>query len=127
MSSPLPSLVILATYILFVKIGPLYMKGRPAYNLNKIILFYNFLQICCCGHIIKSAAVLTFRSNPRLFCEPVNYSNDPIAIQIAETCWQFYLLKIVDLLDTVSSTTFSISFNFNTTRSTNKRREFALY
>lgn len=42
MGSPFPLLGITFLYLLFVlRLGPLYMKHRKPYNLNKIMIFYN--------------------------------------------------------------------------------------
>ena len=44
--SPLIPIVIVALYFQFVqKWGPNMMKNRPAFNLNKVLVFYNVFQI----------------------------------------------------------------------------------
>nr|CAD7410953.1 unnamed protein product [Timema cristinae] len=46
MSSPMPLLIILISYLYFVnKAGPRYMKDRKPYDLRNLMLAYNALQI----------------------------------------------------------------------------------
>ena len=52
MSSPLPTVFLCLTYLGVVKVvGPLYMKGRPAYSLKYPMLAYNLFQVLFNGWI----------------------------------------------------------------------------
>lgn len=52
MAKPYQGLALLGVYLLFVlKLGPEWMKNRPAFNLEKILLVYNAIQIYLCAKI----------------------------------------------------------------------------
>ena len=34
-------------------------------------------------------------------CQPVDYSNDPIALRTARGCWWYYISKFMELTDTI--------------------------
>ena len=35
-------------------------------------------------------------------CQPVDYSNNPLALRMANTCWWYYFSKFTEFFDTVS-------------------------
>ena len=43
--SPLPAMSIVIAYALFCKYGPQYMESRKPFELKKVMLVYNFLQV----------------------------------------------------------------------------------
>ncbi|XP_069697691.1 very long chain fatty acid elongase 7-like isoform X2 [Periplaneta americana] len=95
-------ITIILLYLYVVKVvGPRFMKERPAYNLDKIIALYNIVQIWACFDLFIRAYTLGWGLSLRLFCEPVDYSNSPQALLISRGIWKYYLLKVVDILDTV--------------------------
>lgn len=47
------------------------------------------------------AIYYAYANNYSLTCEPIDYSNDPTAVQIAQGVHTYYLLKISDLVDTI--------------------------
>ena len=60
MSSPLPTLLLCLSYLLVVKVvGPLYMKGRPAYSLKYPMLAYNLFQVIFNGWIFLGQSELS--------------------------------------------------------------------
>ncbi|PSN54037.1 Elongation of very long chain fatty acids protein [Blattella germanica] len=91
-----------AIYVYFVKYwGPRFMKNREPFKLDHIIAIYNFIQMVWCFELFYDGYTLEWGTKYRLFGEPVNYTNDPEALRIASGIWQYYILKIIDLLDTV--------------------------
>lgn len=53
MSNPFTMLGILAVYLYFIlKWGPQYMKNRKPFNLNRIIIAYNIIQIVACARLV---------------------------------------------------------------------------
>lgn len=53
MSNPFPMFAILATYLLFVlKWGPAFMKNRKPYDLTRIMIVYNIIQIIACARLV---------------------------------------------------------------------------
>ncbi|KAL5007555.1 hypothetical protein ScPMuIL_016361 [Solemya velum] len=102
MSSPLPTLITVGSYLLIVYWGQHWMKSRPAMELKSIIIAYNFCLVLLSTYIFWeffiSAWVCTGFS---LTCESVNYSDDPLPRRLAGACWWFFFSKLVELLDTV--------------------------
>lgn len=53
MANPFPMFGILAVYLYFIlKWGPAFMKNRKPFNLNKIIIAYNIIQIVACARLV---------------------------------------------------------------------------
>lgn len=53
MSNPFPVFGILACYLYFIlKWGPEFMRNRKPFNLNKIIIIYNMIQIVACARLV---------------------------------------------------------------------------
>ena len=53
MSSPFPTLAIVASYIYFVKsLGPKLMKDVPAFDLKSVIIIYNIFQVLFSTYIV---------------------------------------------------------------------------
>ncbi|XP_033609633.1 elongation of very long chain fatty acids protein 7-like [Cryptotermes secundus] len=48
-----------------------------------------------------SAHALGWGTKYHVFCQPIDYSNTETATQMARTVWLYFILKVVDLLDTV--------------------------
>lgn len=58
MSNPFYIFAILAGYLLFVlKWGPQFMKDRKPYDLNRIMIIYNIIQIIACARLVFQASV----------------------------------------------------------------------
>lgn len=95
-------LTIVAVYVYFVFfLGPALMKKRKPYNLRKVMLVYNILQILLNAFVAYEALRLAWIWKYKFVCEPVSYGNTPEEIQVASRVWLYYLIKILDLLDTV--------------------------
>ncbi|XP_060803753.1 elongation of very long chain fatty acids protein 7-like [Amyelois transitella] len=59
MKSPMPMLIIWASYIIFVfKAGPEYMKNRPAFRLHTLLALYNLFQISSAIYLYLSAKLI---------------------------------------------------------------------
>ncbi|KAJ9580681.1 hypothetical protein L9F63_024148 [Diploptera punctata] len=101
MGSPWPIVFLAAFYVYFVtRLGPRLMKNREPFNIDGIIKIYDLFQIAANFYIItevykgKSGQLLiTF------FCEPIDYTEK--GIKEASMVWFYFMLKVVDLLDTV--------------------------
>ncbi|XP_058806782.1 elongation of very long chain fatty acids protein 7 [Phymastichus coffea] len=105
MGSPLPVFVIIAVYLTFVlKIGPRIMEKRPAYELKRVIIFYNAFQVFFSIWL----TIITFNIDVMdlLFADNCNTENAiPINKKIQSTLslggWWYFFSKITELLDTV--------------------------
>ncbi|XP_069697700.1 very long chain fatty acid elongase 7-like isoform X2 [Periplaneta americana] len=89
-------------YLFVVKVaGPRFMKDRPAYNIDGIIAVYNIAQVTICSYLFITGVTFGWGTKLRFYCEPVDTSSKPLAIEMARWSWMVYMTKILDLLDTV--------------------------
>nr|QXU64628.1 fatty acid elongase 17 [Blattella germanica] len=102
MSSPWPSILISIVYIYLVwGLGPHLMKDRKPFKLDGVISTYNFVQMVLSAYLVERSFSLGWGRKYRMFCEPVDYSNDPEAINAVYGSWLYYIIKIMELLDTI--------------------------
>ncbi|XP_075224416.1 very long chain fatty acid elongase AAEL008004-like [Lycorma delicatula] len=103
MDSPFPTLWLLIFYQYFVRsLGPRLMKDREPFKLDKVMIIYNLVQVLVnMWFVEESFRHIWLKGRYSVICEEVDYSDDPIAILVANFSWCFYLTKILDLLDTV--------------------------
>lgn len=103
MQNPFKMLFILAFYLFFVfKLGPYLMTNRKPFGLEMILRIYNVLQVLLCGWLVFEGFRLGyFFGSYNILCEPVDYSNSKLGMQAAWRAYIYFLIKVVDLLDTV--------------------------
>ncbi|CAG0886358.1 unnamed protein product [Darwinula stevensoni] len=102
MSGPLPTLSICLFYVILVKvIGPRYMKNRPPFDIRRLLVVYNFVQmifsIWLCQYIYFSG----WHQYYSLRCQPVDYSDDPLAKRMTFASWWYYMSKFTEFFDTI--------------------------
>ncbi|GBP79564.1 Elongation of very long chain fatty acids protein 4 [Eumeta japonica] len=101
-ASPVQGLTLLGVYLMFVlKWGPEWMKNRPPLNMDKFLIVYNALQVLACGFIFIRSILEAWGWRYRWICEPVDFSTSEHALLVASYVYYYFLLKVVDLLDTV--------------------------
>lgn len=102
MADPLPTALILAGYLYFVlKLGPQLMSYRQPFELKYILRLYNLVQVLLSGWLCFEAFRLDYLKVYSLLCQPVDYSNSKLGLQTAWRAYFYYLIKVIDLLDTV--------------------------
>ncbi|KAJ8299317.1 hypothetical protein KUTeg_023377 [Tegillarca granosa] len=101
-SSPLPTLICVSIYVMFVYGGQKWMKSRPAFDLKNVMMIYNFCLVLLNAYICYEF-VMTTLLNPgfSLICQPMDYTLDYTSVRFAKVCWLFYFSKLIELLDTV--------------------------
>ncbi|KAJ6635237.1 Elongation of very long chain fatty acids protein 4 [Pseudolycoriella hygida] len=79
------------------------MSKREPYSLQGVIIFYDLIQIILNTALFAYALYGWYNYKPdfNFACEPVDWGNSKIAIKQAESIYYFYLLKLLDLCDTV--------------------------
>ncbi|KAF5281628.1 hypothetical protein FQR65_LT02948 [Abscondita terminalis] len=99
--SPFPLLGLLFFYVYFVfKLGPNLMKNREPFKIDKILVIFNISQIFICSVlVIQYLRRVLFVYN--FFCEPIDYSDEETAVEVTQYVWLYFMIKLVDLLDTV--------------------------
>nr|CAD7409888.1 unnamed protein product [Timema poppensis] len=99
--SPVYLLVIVALYLFFVLVaGPKFMENRRPYDLKKIIAVYNILQVLANAYLFYGTLTSGWTDKIGLGCYPIKYEDDP-DLKLAGMVWKIFILKIVDLLDTI--------------------------
>lgn len=102
MSSPLPTLLMCLTYAYGVKVvGPKLMENRKPFDLRKTIIFYNLFQVIFSIWLFYESCVTGWMSHYSFRCQPVDYSNNPLALRMARGCWWYYFSKFTEFMDTI--------------------------
>ncbi|XP_076749958.1 very long chain fatty acid elongase 7 [Xylocopa sonorina] len=102
MASPFPLLGIVSIYLAFVlRLGPLYMKNRKPYHLNKVMICYNIFMATASASVFYGLLTSGYTTKFSLGCEAHTVSNDPESYRMARWMWRLLMLKIVELGDTV--------------------------
>ncbi|XP_065190515.1 very long chain fatty acid elongase 4-like [Sycon ciliatum] len=100
MDSPLPTLLLTLAYLVFVRLVPVMMEKRKAFELRTSMAVYNLAMV-----IFNLYMMLEFYGSTRhlsnRFCLPIDYSNDPQAVRLAHVCWYYYISKLLEFTDTV--------------------------
>ncbi|XP_049286310.1 elongation of very long chain fatty acids protein [Anopheles funestus] len=102
MSSPFPTIGISLCYAYFVKVlGPKLMENRKPFELRKVLIVYNFLQVLFSTWLFYEACISGWLAGYSLRCQPVDYSRSPMAMRMASGCWWYYFSKFTEFFDTI--------------------------
>ncbi|XP_071502102.1 very long chain fatty acid elongase 4-like [Diadema antillarum] len=101
MQSPLPCALILLAYFAMLWIVPKAMESRKPFSLKPVLVVYNTALVILSVYMFYEFRMASWLSGYNYLCDPVNYSNDPLAIRMANVCWWYFFSKIIELLDTV--------------------------
>jgi len=102
MSSPWLSLFICVLYVVAVEwLLPCFMDKRPAMEFRRLMIVYNFFMVLLSGYIFMEFGLTGWFGRYSFRCQPVDYSNDPMALRMVNVCWWFYFSKFIELFDTV--------------------------
>ena len=100
MSSPWPVFAICAVYYYIVRYaGPAFMKNREPYNIQKVMIAYNFFQTFFSLWIFVRTARFWLTGKYNYLCQPVDYSETEDGIEAASITWWFFMSKFSDFLD----------------------------
>ncbi|XP_034031246.1 elongation of very long chain fatty acids protein 4a [Thalassophryne amazonica] len=101
MDNPLPTLAISTSYLLFLWLGPKYMKNREPFQLRKTLIVYNFSMVFLNFFIFKELFLAARVASYSYICQPVDYSDDPNEVRVAGALWWYFISKGIEYLDTV--------------------------
>ncbi|XP_046467904.1 very long chain fatty acid elongase 7-like [Neodiprion pinetum] len=97
-----PITIILVAYIyICTSAGERYMKDKQPYDLRKILIVYNFIQILISIYIFKEGLMAGWLYDFSYTCQPNDYSESESAMRIARACHSYFLVKLFELLDTL--------------------------
>ncbi|XP_046964308.1 elongation of very long chain fatty acids protein AAEL008004-like [Vanessa cardui] len=102
-STPIPICIIMFLYHRFVHSwGPQFMANRPAYKLKNTIIVYNLVQIFLSALMtVKCMSWLYLPGYYSIWCQKINYEDTEVERMVINYVWLYYVIKIIDLLDTV--------------------------
>jgi len=105
-TSPESVFALIVLYLLFVlKWGPKFMKNRQPYNIDRCLLVYNLVQIFSNFTIVVAGIYeinfVMVERKLNFFCEELDFGDSYIGIRSAQMCYLYFLLKILDLFDTI--------------------------
>ncbi|KAG2467822.1 ELOV4 protein, partial [Polypterus senegalus] len=101
MQSPLPTLAISSLYLLFLWLGPKWMRNQEPFQLRSVLIIYNFGMVILNFFIFKELFLAARAAGYSYICQPVDYSEDVNEVRIAGALWWYYVSKGVEYLDTV--------------------------
>lgn len=101
MATPIPVTMFFLAYIAIVLIGPRFMANRKPFNIKTLLFPYNVALVILSVYMFTEFLITSIKSNYSYLCQPVDYSESPLAMRMANVCWWFFFSKIIELLDTV--------------------------
>lgn len=102
--TPLPVTTLICGYLLVLYIGIKLMKNRQPFNLQKILVIYNFGLVVFSCYILTELLLSITAAKYSLVCQDYDedHSNqDPKEFRVTSVIWVFYFSKAVELLDTI--------------------------
>nr|KAF7433888.1 hypothetical protein H0235_002079 [Vespula pensylvanica] len=102
MSGPFPTLFICLFYAYFVKVlGPRLMENRKPFDLRNVMILYNLFQVIFSSWLFYECLASGWWGVYSFRCQPVDYSDDPMALRMARGCWWYYFSKFTEFMDTI--------------------------
>ncbi|XP_055636499.1 elongation of very long chain fatty acids protein AAEL008004 isoform X2 [Toxorhynchites rutilus septentrionalis] len=102
MSSPLPTLALCVFYAYFSKsLAPKLMEKRKPLDLRNFLVVYNLFQTVFSTWIFYEYLQSGWWGHYSFRCQPVDYSDNPLALRMARTCWWYYISKFTEFFDTL--------------------------
>nr|XP_061790358.1 elongation of very long chain fatty acids protein 4-like [Nerophis lumbriciformis] len=99
--SPVQMGTIVTMYLVMVWAGPRLMRHREPVDLRKFLILYNMAMVGLSVYMFHEFLTTSWLSNYSLLCQPVDFSDRPLPMRMAQVCWWFYLSKIIELSDTL--------------------------
>ncbi|XP_076075641.1 very long chain fatty acid elongase 4-like [Mytilus galloprovincialis] len=101
MQSPVPIILVFSVYVSLVLICPKLVKKLPPMNLKLILVPYNFVLVALSVYMFVEFITVSLLSNYSYRCQPVDYSEDYLAVRMAKVLWWFFFSKVIELIDTL--------------------------
>jgi elongation of very long chain fatty acids protein 7 len=101
MDRPLTILGICLGYVVLVKyIGPKFMEGRKPFELNRLMMVYNFAQVFFNTWLFSEFLINGWLNDYSFRCQPNNPEKTGKSLRMALGCYFFFLSKFSDFIDT---------------------------
>lgn len=99
--SPLRVAMVVVAYVYFCVHHKSISKKWPTYNLKPALIVYNLFMVALSIYMTYEFSMTAYLSNYSLLCQPVDFSNTPLALRMASVCWVYYFSKYFELGETV--------------------------
>jgi len=100
MSSPWPVLALCGLYYYIIRIaGPAFMKNREPYDIQKVMIAYNFFQTFFSLWIFSKATYFWMSGRYNWLCQPVDYTDSVDGYLAADMTWWYFFSKFIDYFD----------------------------
>lgn len=101
--NPLPGMAIIGAYLYFVlRAGPRWMANRKPFQMTKLLIVYNFLQVIFSIALVYEAVTQAYFIGDYSFkCEPVDRSRSAMGLRAARGFYAYFIAKMTELLDTI--------------------------
>ncbi|CAF0992465.1 unnamed protein product [Brachionus calyciflorus] len=101
MDSPMTTLFFMIAYLISIRAINKYMENRKPFQLKTFLVIYNFIQVLGSFYIFLELLIVSYKSNYSYVCQPVDYSDDPLAMRMLSVLWYYYFSKLIDFVDTI--------------------------
>ncbi|XP_066110073.1 very long chain fatty acid elongase 4 [Saccopteryx bilineata] len=101
MQSPWTTLCISTLYLLFVWLGPKWMKAREPFQMRLVLIIYNFGMVLLNLFIFRELFMGSYNAGYSYICQSVDYSDNVNEVRIAAALWWYFVSKGIEYLDTV--------------------------
>ena len=102
MSSPWPVAAICIMYYILVRFAaPRFMKDRPAFDVQRVMIAYNFFQTFFSLWIFCGISYFFLLGRYNWICQPVNYTESVDGVYEATMTWWYFFSKFTDFFDTI--------------------------
>jgi len=102
MWSPWPTFAACCVYYYVMRIaGPRFMKDREPYNIQKLMIVYNFAQTLLSAWIFSKACKFWITGKYNWLCQPVDYSESQDGYAALDMTWWYFFSKYIDYLDSL--------------------------
>lgn len=93
---------IFAGYLWIVLLaGPKFMKNREAFNITKVVQFYNICQVIVCSIYVIRSQMIGFTMNHLWKCERFEFLSEDIKLEVRIGFWFFLLVRLAEFWETI--------------------------
>ena len=103
MSTPWPTIIISLIYwLISLKLGPLFMQNKPAYELKKTLQIYNLSQVLLSAYIFYEAGMSGWFTHYNWVCQNIELDSNlgSPGMRMAWVCYLYFLSKFLEFCDT---------------------------
>ncbi|XP_043921333.1 elongation of very long chain fatty acids protein 2 isoform X2 [Protopterus annectens] len=100
LDSYLPTFCLTLLYLIIIWLGPKYMKNRPAFSLQKLLIGYNLAVMLLSLYMLIELILSTWEGRYNLQCQNLNSSGNA-DIRVAKVLWWYYFSKAIEFMDTI--------------------------